>query len=158
MDPSVTAIGHPCSAVSGFPTIACPGAVVHRGGERKGRGVTGVSDTATDLFVWPDEVAMAWMSDGLCRGESDLFFAPFAERPEARVRREAQARDLCSRCPSADPCREYARDNRELGFWGAESEAERATAGFAPTTPIIGRRQVAAERAAAALAAAAGGS
>ncbi len=158
MDGSVTAIGHPCSAVSGFPTIACPGAVVHRGGERKGRGVTGVSDTATDLFVWPDEVAMAWMSDGLCRGESDLFFAPFAERPEARVRREAQARDLCSRCSSADPCREYARDNRELGFWGAESEAERATAGFAPTTPIIGRRQVAAERAAAALAAAAGGS
>ena len=127
-------------------------------GERKGRGVTGVSDVATNLFGGPDEVAMAWMSDGLCRGESDLFFAPFAERPEARVRREAQARDLCSRCPSADPCRQYARDNRELGFWGAESEADRATAGFAPTTPIIGRRQVAAERAAAALAAAAGGS
>ena len=127
-------------------------------GERKGRGVNGVSDAATDLFVGLDEVAMAWMNDGLCRGESDLFFAPFAERPEARVRREAQARDLCSRCPSADPCREYARDNRELGFWGCESEAERATAGFAPTTPIIGRRQVAAERAAAALAAAAGGS
>ena len=127
-------------------------------GEWKGRGLTGVFDTATNLFVGPDAMAMAWMSDGLCRGESDLFFAPFAERPEARVRREAQARDLCSRCPSADPCRLYARDNRELGFWGAESEAERATAGFAPTTPIIGRRQVAAERAAAALAAAAGGS
>lgn len=127
-------------------------------GERKGRGLTGVSDTATNLFVGPDEVAMVWMRDGLCRGDSDLFFAPFAERPEARVRREAQARDLCSRCPSADPCRQYARDNRELGFWGAESEADRATAGFAPTTPIIGRRQVAAERAAAALAAAAGGS
>ena len=31
-------------------------------------------------------------------------------------------------------------------------EAERATAGFAPTTPLIGRRQVAARRAAAALA------
>jgi WhiB family redox-sensing transcriptional regulator len=120
--------------------------------------LTGVFDAATNLFVGPDEVAMAWMRDGLCRGESDLFFAPFAERPEARVRREAEARDLCSRCPSGDPCRQYARDNRELGFWGAESEAERATAGFAPTTPIIGRRQVAAERAAAALAAAAGGS
>ena len=49
-------------------------------------------------------------------------------------------------------CLDYARDNRELGFWGGESEAERATAGFAPTTPIIGRRQVAARRAAAALA------
>lgn len=117
-----------------------------------------MSDTATNLLVGPDEVAVVWMRDGLCRGESDLFFAPFAERPEARVRREAEARDLCSRCPSADPCRQYARDNRELGFWGAESEADRATAGFAPTTPIIGRRQVAAERAAAALAAAAGGS
>ena len=158
MDGSVTAIGHPCSAAPGFPTIARPGAVVYRGGERKGRGLTSVSYAAISLFVGPDEVAMAWMRDGLCRGESDLFFAPFAERPEARVRREAQARDLCSRCPSADPCRQYARDNRELGFWGAESEADRATAGFAPTTPIIGRRQVAAERAAAALAAAAGGS
>jgi hypothetical protein len=49
-------------------------------------------------------------------------------------------------------CKTYARDNRELGYWGAESESERATAGFAPTTPIIGRRQVAAKRAAAALA------
>ena len=131
---------------------------MHQGGNGRAGGVTGVSDAATNLFVGPDEAAMAWMSDGLCRGESDLFFAPFAERPEARVRREAHARDLCSHCLSVDPCRQYARDNRELGFWGAESEAERATAGFAPTTPIIGRRQVAAERAAAALAAAAGGS
>ena len=81
-----------------------------------------------------------------------LFFAPFAERPEARVRREAKARQICSVCPVADLCKEYARDNRELGFWGGESESERATAGFAPTTPIIGRRQVAAQRAAAALA------
>ena len=117
-----------------------------------------VSDVAVDLFGAIDEAAIAWMRAGLCRGENDLFFAPFAERPEARVRREAQARDLCGRCPSTDPCQRYARDNRELGFWGAESEAERASAGFAPTTPIIGRRQVAAERAAAALAAAAGGS
>ena len=115
-------------------------------------------DFVGSFFVDPEIAAMAWMRDGLCRGESDLFFAPFAERPEARVRREAEARSLCSRCPSTEACRQYARDNRELGFWGAESEAERATAGFAPTTPIIGRRQVAAERAAAALAAAAGGS
>ena len=64
-------------------------------------------------------------------------------------------RDSCADCAVQDDCKEYARDNRELGFWGGESEAERATAGFAPTTPIIGRRQVAADRAAAALAAAA---
>ncbi len=94
---------------------------------------------------------MSWVDQGSCRGESSLFFAPFAERPEARVRREAKARKICEACPSVDPCKAYARENRELGFWGGESESERATAGFAPTTPIIGRRQVAAQRAAAAL-------
>lgn len=84
-----------------------------------------------------------WMPQGACRGKSELFFAPFAERPEARVRREAQARAICQGCTSVLPCRNYARTNRELGFWGGESEAERASAGFAPTTPIIGRRRVA---------------
>lgn len=100
----------------------------------------------------PNGDPMNWVEESECRGKSTLFFAPFAERPEARVRREAKARQICSVCPVADLCKEYARDNRELGFWGGESESERATAGFAPTTPIIGRRQVAAQRAAAALA------
>ena len=104
------------------------------------------------VFSFFETKTLIWMDDGLCQGESDLFFAPFAERPEARVRREARARDLCEECPSSEPCKQYARDHRELGFWGGESEAERATAGFAPTTPIIGRRRVAADRASAALA------
>jgi WhiB family redox-sensing transcriptional regulator len=88
-----------------------------------------------------------WMEEAACAGESELFFAPFAERPEARVRREARARVICAGCPVAVPCQEYARTNRELGFWGGESEAERADAGFPPTTPIIGRKRVAEERA-----------
>lgn len=88
-----------------------------------------------------------WMKQGKCAGESDLFFAPFAERPEARVRREARARALCSVCSVLERCRDYARANRELGFWGGESESERAEAGFAPTTPIVGRRRVAEQRA-----------
>ncbi len=89
-----------------------------------------------------------WMGLGECRGKASLFFAPFAERPEARVRREAKARVLCDSCDVMLTCRAWARENRELGFWGAESESERAAAGFPPTTPIIGRRQVAAQRAA----------
>ena len=109
-----------------------------------------MSITAANTYV--DWQTQAWMTDGLCAGRSDLFFAPFAERPEARVRRESKAKGLCESCASTVECKAYARDNRELGFWGAESESERATAGFAPTTPIIGRRQVAAKRAAAALA------
>lgn len=97
------------------------------------------------------EQSFEWMSQGSCRGKSELFFAPFAERPEARVRREAQARSICATCPATEPCRDYARESRELGFWGGESEAERAAAGFAPTTPIIGRKRVAEERAAASM-------
>tara|TARA_Y100000588_G_scaffold167105_1_gene180957 strand:+ start:802 stop:1170 length:369 start_codon:yes stop_codon:yes gene_type:complete len=108
-------------------------------------------DALPILTLLADE-RMSWVDESECRGQSELFFAPFAERPEARVRREAKARDLCEACPVAGPCKEYARQNRELGFWGGESESQRATAGFAPTTPIIGRRQVAAQRAAAALA------
>ena len=112
-----------------------------------------MTDIATNFFI--DSRVLIWMKNALCQGESSLFFAPFAERPEARVRREAKAKEICADCAVQRDCRDYARDNRELGFWGGESEAERATKGFAPTTPIIGRRQVAADRAAAALAAAA---
>lgn len=88
-----------------------------------------------------------WMVGAGCNGKSELFFAPFAERPEARVRREARARAICESCPAVVECRSYARANRELGFWGGESESERSDAGFAPTTPIIGRKRVAEERA-----------
>ena len=93
----------------------------------------------------------SWMAGGACAGDSDLFFAPFAERPEARVRREAKARVICETCDVITRCQTYARSNLELGFWGGESESERAAAGYAPTTPIIGRRKVAETRAAKAL-------
>jgi len=96
--------------------------------------------------------ATGWMETASCAGHSDLFFAPFAERPEARVRREAAAAVICDNCNSLGDCRVYARSNRELGFWGGESESERADAGFPPTTPIIGRKRVAEERARTAMA------
>ena len=93
-----------------------------------------------------------WMASASCAGHSDVFFAPFAERPEARVRREASAGVICSECDSMSKCRDYARTNRELGYWGGESESERAAAGFPPTTPIIGRKRVAEDRARTAMA------
>ena len=89
----------------------------------------------------------AWMARGRCGGASEFYFAPYAERPEARVRREARARAICEMCEVITECRDYARANRELGFWGGESESERADAGFPPTTPVIGRKRVAENRA-----------
>ena len=60
----------------------------------------------------------AWMDHGACKGRTQLFFAPKAERPQARARREAQARRLCATCPVLVPCQRYARVNREYGLWG----------------------------------------
>ena len=92
-----------------------------------------------------------WMEEAACRGKSDLFFPPPGERPAARENRENRARQVCLSCVALSACQTFARSERELGFWGGESESERAAAGFAPTTPIIGRRKVAETRAAAAL-------
>jgi len=74
----------------------------------------------------------AWVSKATCRGSTHLFFAPNRERPGRRARREAAARALCNACPVRLPCRDWARANREYGFWGGESEDERAAAGYRP--------------------------
>lgn len=78
----------------------------------------------------------AWMERGACRGLSEVFFAPLAERPQTRARREAKARKVCLACPVLETCRDYARTNREYGFWGAENEEERHAAGFRLIAPI----------------------
>ena len=74
----------------------------------------------------------AWVAYAACTGRSELFFAPLGERPERRATREAAARALCATCPVLLACRADARLNRESGFWGGESEEERAAAGYAP--------------------------
>jgi WhiB family transcriptional regulator, redox-sensing transcriptional regulator len=79
---------------------------------------------------------LLWMNHAACRGKTHLFFPPRAERPQARVRREAQARQVCLTCPAMETCRSWARDNREYGFWGGESEEERHLAGFTVAAPI----------------------
>lgn len=77
-----------------------------------------------------------WMDHAVCKGRTHLFFPPKAERPQARVRREAQARLLCRTCPVNVDCQNFARGNREYGFWGGESEEERHLAGFTVAAPI----------------------
>ena len=62
-----------------------------------------------------------WMKDAICRGKTELFFSPPAERPAAKERREAQARELCSQCPVQNPCFEAAHQGwdggAEFGMW-----------------------------------------
>jgi len=81
-----------------------------------------------------------WMDDAACKGRTNLFFGVAGERPERRIRREADARRVCATCPVLLACRALAREGRENGFWGGESEEERASAGYPPRS--ISRRAV----------------
>lgn len=65
-----------------------------------------------------------------------LFFAPSAERPQARQRREAKARKLCLLCSVQAACLQFAREHHEYGYWGGESEEQRHLAGFTVAAPI----------------------
>ena len=76
-----------------------------------------------------------WKSAAACEGRTELFFPAHAERPDLRERRERQARTLCLDCPVLEPCRAWARERREYGFWGGESEEERAAAGYPVSLP-----------------------
>ena len=77
-----------------------------------------------------------WRELANCRGETRLFFAPRAERPQARARREAKARRLCEECVVRIRCREFARSHHEYGYWGGESEEDRHLAGYTIAAPI----------------------
>src|SRR6266581_2515479 len=96
------------------------------------RGNVAVETLSNLIFTGP----LAWTSDSACSGQTDLFFAPAGERPETRLLREAKARAICRVCAVAEPCRAWAREHREYGFWGGESEEERAAAGFRVEMPV----------------------
>ena len=90
-------------------------------------------DTLSNIvFTGP----LSWTVDAACEGRTELFFAPAGERPEARVVRESAARHVCQSCPALVECRNWARQHREYGFWGGESEEERAAAGFRVDMPV----------------------
>jgi len=78
----------------------------------------------------------AWMPKAACKGLTHLFFPTPAERPQARERREATAREVCNSCGVRGTCRDFARDEHEYGFWGGESEDERHAAGYRLIAPI----------------------
>ena len=63
-----------------------------------------------------------WQEYAACTGRLELFFGKVAERPQARERREAKARALCDTCVVRLPCRQFAREHREYGYWGDDRE------------------------------------
>ena len=92
---------------------------------------TGRDSDVVRLSTSPD-----WREHANCRGHLHLFFAKKAERPEARARREAKAKQLCDDCPVFEECRSFARSTRQYGYWAGESELDRHLLGFHTTAPI----------------------
>ena len=81
--------------------------------------------TVVELNRW---VQQDWMSLAACKGQTQWFFAPHGEQADARERREAVAMTICRGCDAMLECRDYARRNREQGFWGGENDEERIIA------------------------------
>jgi WhiB family redox-sensing transcriptional regulator len=81
-----------------------------------------------------------WAARAACAGKTQLFYSPPAERPEARAIRELKASLICATCAVVEPCRAWAREYREYGYWGGESEEARAAAGFRVRLPGSTRR------------------
>ena len=81
---------------------------------------------------------LAWfrVAGAPCKGQTNIFFAPQGERPEAREVREQKARTICWGCSVLMACRTWAREQREYGFWGGESEEGRAAAGYRVEMPV----------------------
>jgi hypothetical protein len=71
--------------------------------------------------------AADWRDLAVCRDEEpDLFFPAGSTGPYAQQIEDAKA--VCRRCPSVEPCLRWALDTgQETGIWGATSEAERRT-------------------------------
>jgi WhiB family transcriptional regulator, redox-sensing transcriptional regulator len=64
------------------------------------------------------------------------FFPAQGERQETRQAREEAARRVCRSCPVLQECRSWARLHHEYGFWGGESEEDRARAGYFVELPV----------------------
>jgi WhiB family redox-sensing transcriptional regulator len=95
--------------------------------------VIGIDGPEVPLVRWVDQ---QWMEQAACKGKTALFFPTYAERPQARQRREAKALALCARCPVQQVCREWGRQQHEYGIWGGENEEERVLAGYSLIAPI----------------------
>jgi len=84
----------------------------------------------------------SWIEHAACKGMTHLFYGHVSERPQATHKREEKARKICNTCDVFEQCRNYARSNREYGFWAGENEYDRSLAGFGPANIKIRRSSV----------------
>lgn len=81
-----------------------------------------------------------WMNSANCKGKLEYFFPKYSERPESEKRRVQIAKKICEECAVKIECRDYGRNNGEVGIWGGETDDERHINGFLTNDPTIRRR------------------
>ena len=88
---------------------------------------------------------VTWFEQAICSGETALFFPParMNEGRKERVKRERLAAAVCEKCPVTAQCRQHAREQGELGFWGGETEEQRYLAGYLRDSIVSRRRKYA---------------
>jgi WhiB family transcriptional regulator, redox-sensing transcriptional regulator len=68
---------------------------------------------------------MDWRQQALCREEDPELFFPIGATGPAAIQ-VAEAKAVCRRCPSVDPCLSWALEtSQDAGVWGGLSEDER---------------------------------
>lgn len=85
-------------------------------------------------------VNISWTERANCKGKTKYFFPSYSERPQAARRRIEKAKIICAECEVSKKCRDYGRDNGEVGIWGGETDEERHVSGFPTADPTIKRR------------------
>ncbi|WP_256107273.1 WhiB family transcriptional regulator [Streptomyces sp. ODS05-4] len=66
-----------------------------------------------------------WRHRALCRDEDPDLFFPIGNTGPALLQAE-EAKGVCRRCPSREPCLEWALESgQEAGVWGGLTEDER---------------------------------
>lgn len=83
--------------------------------------------------------SLDWFGEAKCKGKSETFFGQIGEATRIRREREATAIAICQSCDAIYKCRQFARENSELGVWGGETEDQRFAAGFLKD-PNVSRR------------------
>ena len=73
---------------------------------------------AVEIVSTRQETDDDWMRDAACKGLTHLFFPSPAERPQARERREATARQVCRGCPVNATCRGFRQVTARIRVLG----------------------------------------
>ncbi len=68
----------------------------------------------------------SWMEAARCRGETDTFLAASEDLVATRQAATRRALSICDQCDVSVQCRDYARQNEEVGIWGGETESSRS--------------------------------